>query len=214
MGIKIMLVDDHALIREGLKQILEFEESFEVIAEAGSGIECLEKLSEIKADILLLDINMPDMDGIDVLRKIKNNKIPIKVLILTMHDEVEYLIKAIDIGVDGYIMKDSESKELKSAINLIVSGESYIQASLIPALNKKLDNRNYDKDIIDSLTKREMDVLLQISNGYYNKEIAVVLKISERTVKNHITSLFKKIGVKDRTQAAIFAIKNNLVNIY
>ena len=137
-----------------------------------------------------------------------------KVLILTVHNEVEYLLKAVDIGVDGYILKDSESSELKKAINHVLNGENYIQPSLIPALNSRLVNRDIDKEKIDALTKRELEVLIQVASGMFNKEIATALNISERTVKNHISNIFKKIDVNDRTQAAVFAIKNNLINLY
>ena len=156
---------------------------------------------------------MPLKNGIEVLEELKVSKPDLKILILTVHGEVEYLIKAIDIGADGYIMKDSESSELKRAINEILSGEKYIQPSLIPMLNNKLANRDIDKDKLNSLTNRELEVLVQVANGMFNKEIAINLNISERTVKNHISNIFKKIDVSDRTQAAVFAIKNNLVKI-
>lgn len=211
--IKIMIADDHNLLREGLKQLLEFDGSMEIIAEASDGIECLEILNNVNPDILLLDINMPLKNGIEVLEELKVSKPDLKILILTVHGEVEYLIKAIDIGADGYIMKDSESSELKRAINEILSGEKYIQPSLIPMLNNKLANRDIDKDKLNSLTNRELEVLVQVANGMFNKEIAINLNISERTVKNHISNIFKKIDVSDRTQAAVFAIKNNLVKI-
>ena len=211
--IKIMIADDHNLLREGLKQLLEFDGSMEIIAEASDGIECLEILNNVNPDILLLDINMPLKNGIEVLEELKVSKPDLKILILTVHGEVEYLIKAIDIGADGYIMKDSESSELKRAINEILSGEKYIQPSLIPMLNNKLANRDIDKDKLNSLTSRELEVLVQVANGMFNKEIAINLNISERTVKNHISNIFKKIDVSDRTQAAVFAIKNNLVII-
>lgn len=214
MSIKVMIVDDHMLIREGIKQLLEFDGNIEVIEEASDGVECLEKLKNIKPDVLLLDINMPNKNGIQVLEEIKSNKMDIKVLILTVHDEVEYLIKAVDIGVDGYILKDSESAELKKAISHVLEGENYIQPSLIPALNSRLVNRDMDKEKLESLTKRELEVLIQVANGMFNKEIATSLDISERTVKNHISNIFKKIDVNDRTQAAVFAIKNNLIQLF
>ena len=214
MKTKVMIADDHNLIREGIKQLLEFDGSMEIVAEASNGIDCLEKIDTVDVEILLLDINMPEMNGLEVLEEIKNRKIDIKVLILTVHNELEYLIKAVDIGADGYILKDSESTELKRAIHSVLSGESYIQASLIPALNNRLANRDIDKDKIDSLTTREMEVLIQVANGMSNKEIATNLNISERTVKNHISNIFKKTDVSDRTQAAVFAIKNNLITLF
>ena len=131
-----------------------------------------------------------------------------------MHESIEYLLKAVELGADGYIMKDSESAELKKAISVIMNGESYIQPNLIPALNNRLVARDMDKDKIESLTSRELEVLIQVANGMFNKEIATSLNISERTVKNHISNIFKKIGVFDRTQAAVFAIKNDLIKLF
>lgn len=213
MSIKVMLADDHVLMREGIRQLLEFDGSIEVIGEANDGIECLNKLPEVNPQVLLLDINMPKKNGIEVLKEIRNKNIDVKVLVLTVHDEIEYLLEAIDIGVDGYIMKDSESTELKKAIDAIINGETYIQPKLIPALNSKLITRDEDKTKIDSLTSRELEVLIQVANGMFNKEIALSLDISERTVKNHISNIFKKINVSDRTQAAVFAIKNDLIKL-
>lgn len=214
MSIKVMLADDHILMREGIRQLLEFDGSISIIAEASDGEECIDKLLKSNPDVLLLDINMPKKNGIEVLQEIKSRNINVKVLILTVHNETEYLLKAVDIGVDGYILKDSESAELKKAINAVLNGESYIQPSLIPALNNRLIARDVDKDKIDSLTKRELEVLIQVANGMFNKEIATSLDISERTVKNHISNIFKKIDVSDRTQAAVFAIKNDLIKLF
>lgn len=212
--INVMLADDHVLIREGIKQLLEFDGSMKVIAEASDGIECLEKLKNVKPDIILLDINMPNMNGIDVLKELKEKNDPLKVLILTVHSEVEYLVKAVDIGANGYILKDSGSAELKQAINAVIDEGSYIQPNLIPALNSRLINRDMDREKLASLTKREVEILTQVACGMFNKEIAVNLNISERTVKNHISNIFKKIDASDRTQAAVFAIRNNIVNLY
>lgn len=212
--IRVMITDDHSLIREGLKQLLEFDGSIEVVGEASNGVECLKKLSECNPEVLLLDINMPEKNGIEVLKQMKADDSKIKVLILTVHNEMDYLMKAVDIGVDGYILKDSESAELKKAIRAVRDGENYIQPSLIPALNSQLLSRDTDKDKISSLTNRELEVLVQVANGMFNKEIATNLNISERTVKNHISNIFKKIDVSDRTQAAVFAIKNNIIKLY
>lgn len=214
MSIKIMLADDHILIREGLRQLLEFDGSIKVVAEAGDGEECLELLEENKPDVLLLDINMPKKNGIEVLKNIKERNIQIKVLILTVHNEIEYLMKAVEIGVDGYIMKDSDLDELKNAITTVISGENYIQPKLIPALNKKLVSMDNDKEKIELLTDRELEVLILVAKGMFNKEIGITLDISERTVKNHLSNIFKKIEVSDRTQAAVFAIKNDLIKLF
>ena len=211
---RVMIADDHSLIREGLRQLLEFDGSIEVVGEVSNGVECLEKLDYCNPEVLLLDINMPEKNGIEVLRQMKTENSLVKVLILTVHNELEYLMEAVDIGVDGYILKDSESAELKKAIKALVDGENYIQPSLIPALNNQLVNRDIEKDKINLLTGRELEVLTQVANGMFNKEIATNLNISERTVKNHISNIFKKIDVSDRTQAAVFAIKNNIIKLY
>lgn len=212
--VKVMIADDHVLMREGIRQLLEFDGTVKVIEEASNGTECIQKLKSVKPEVLLLDINMPNMNGIEVLEHIKSRGMDVKVLILTVHNEVEYLIKAVDIGADGYILKDSGSAELKKAISVIMNGESYIQPSLIPALNSRLVARDVDKEKIESLTKRELEVLIQVANGMFNKEIATMLNISERTVKNHVSNIFKKIEVSDRTQAAVFAIKNDIIKLY
>ena len=211
--INVMIADDHSMVREGIKALLELDGDIKVIEEAVDGNDCLDKLKKTKPDVLLLDINMPNLNGIDVLKNIRSHKMNVKVLVLTVHNEVEYLMKAIDIGVEGYILKDSESSELKNAIYEICKGESYIQPNLIPLLNAKKIEKSEDSDKIHELTKRELEVLTLLAVGMYNKEIAEKLDISERTVKNHISNLFKKIGVTDRTQAAVFAIRNNLIRI-
>lgn len=211
--IEIMIADDHSMIREGLKQLLELEGDMKVVAEASNGKECLEIIGEVRPDVLLLDINMPEKNGLEVLQEINLTKKRPKILILTVHNEVDYLLKAVEIGVDGYVLKDSESAELKKAIQTVVSGETYIQPDLIPALNSKRVERDSDKDKIDNLTRRELQVLKLLAVGSYNKEIAEKLGISERTVKNHVSNIFKKLEVTDRTQAAVFTIRNNLITI-
>lgn len=209
--IEIIIADDHMMIREGLKQLLELDGTMKVITEANDGEECLNLLNKkIHPDILLLDINMPKKNGIEVLEYIKQNKIPVKVLILTVHNEVEYLLKAVDIGIDGYLLKDSSYDELKEAIDVVISGNTYIQPSLLPALNESMEDYALDKEKIEWLTKRELDVLRLISEGCSNKKISDELTISERTVKNHISHIFRKIDVEDRTQAAVFAIRNKI----
>lgn len=208
MAIKIMIADDHSMIREGLKSLLELEGDIQVVAEAEDGVDCLEKLKICTPDVLLLDINMPRKNGLEVLQTLKSSKSKVKVLVLTVHNEVEYLMKAVDIGVDGYILKDSESAELKKAIFSIVEGENYIQPSLIPSLNSKMIEKNRDEGKIESLTKRELEVLKLLAVGMYNKEVAEKLNISERTVKNHVSNIFKKIEVQigRRLPCLLFAI--------
>lgn len=213
MGIKLVIADDHSMIREGLRQLLELDENLKVVAEASDGNEALEKLDEYNVDVLLLDINMPNMNGLETLKQIKLNNINVKVLILTIHNEIDYLIKAVEIGCDGYVLKDSDSNLLKKAIYTVYEGEKFVQPSLTPMLNAGLASKVEIDGKLNELTRREVEVLKLIAEGLFNKEIASKLDISERTVKNHVSNIFKKIDVSDRTQAAVFAIKNNLVNL-
>ena len=212
--IKLMIVDDHKMIREGLKRLLEFDGDIEVIDEADNGSDCVSKLKISKPDIILLDINMPEMNGIDVVKTMKRRKNRPKILMLTVHNEIDYLIKAIDLGVEGYLLKDSDSKELIRAVHCVYDGEKFIQPNLIPLLNSKLIARDLDKEKIEKLSEREIEVLRLVAVGLFNKEIGKKLSISERTVKNHLSSIFKKIDCTDRTQAAVFCIRNGLVSVH
>lgn len=210
--IKIMIADDHLMVRQGIIQLLELEGDIKCIGEASDGEECLQLIEQINPDVVLLDINMPKLNGLQVLEEIKRRRYNLNILILTIHNEIEYLTKAVNIGVNGYVLKDSDSSVLKKAIYLVSKGEKFIQPSLTPLLNEK--KIKDEKKHLDILTKREFQVLELLAEGLYNKEIAYKLTISEKTVKNHVSSIFKKIRVSDRTQAAVYAIKNNLVEIF
>lgn len=213
--INIMIADDHSMVREGIKQLLELDGDIIVSTEANNGRQCIELLDERRTDVLLLDINMPLMNGLQVLQYIKEKKKKVKVLILTIHNEIEYLMRAVEIGVDGYVLKDSDSSVLKKAIFTVYRGDVFIQPELAPLLKEKINEKNSSQSTLDdSLTKREIEVLKLLAEGLFNKEIAYMLAISEKTVKNHVSNIFKKIQVSDRTQAAVYAIKNNLVDIF
>ncbi len=212
--IRIMIVDDHKMVREGLTNLVEFDEDIRVVGEASDGLDCMSKLAYIKPDVILLDINMPEADGIETLKKLKRRKCCPKILILTVHNEIEYLMKVLDLGVDGYILKDSSSKELIRAIRFVNEGECFIQPGLIPLLNSRLIAKDLDQEKINSLTNRELEVLKLAAHGNFNKEIASILSITERTVKNHLSSVYQKIDCVDRTQAAIFCIRNGVVSVY
>ncbi|MBE5876981.1 MAG: response regulator transcription factor [Lachnospiraceae bacterium] len=214
MSINVMIADDHKMIREGLRKLLELTGEVEIIEEADNGKECLKKLKEAKPDVLLLDINMPVMNGLEVLDKLKKKKNKFKILVLTVHNEIEYLMRAVDLGIDGYLLKDSDSTELLRAIKTVEEGEKFIQPELIPLLNSKLVARDLDMEKLDKLSDREIEVLKLVAVGMFNKDIGKELDISERTVKNHMSNIFKKIECDDRTQAAVFAIRNGLVSVH
>ena len=209
--IRILIADDHSIVREGLKQLLELEEDFEVVGQASNGVETIEKVEELKPDVLLLDINMPIMNGIKALKKLKEDGIDTRVVILTIHEDREYLLETMQIGASGYILKDSDSASFFKAIRDAYIGESYIQpklaADLIKEFNKPRGARVKNEN---ELTQREYEVIVLIADGLNNKDIADRLFISEKTVKNHVSNIFRKINVSDRTQAAIYAYKNNI----
>ena len=214
--IQVLLVDDHSMVREGIKQLLELDGDIKIVGEAGNGEQCLELIETLHPDVVLLDINMPLMNGLEVLEKLKEKKSKQKVLILTIHNEVEYLMRAVDIGVAGYVLKDSDSTVLKEAIYAVIDGENYIDSTMTPLLKeqnylKELQREARSKEKL--LSAREIEVLCALAEGLYNKEIASKLQISEKTVKNHVSNIFKKIGVSDRTQAAVYAIKHKFVEI-
>lgn len=212
--IRIMIVDDHCMVREGLKKLLELRDredrnSIRVVGEAGDGEECLEHIDELNPDVLLLDISMPKMNGLRVLEELHRRKRKPKVLVLTIYNEAEYLLRAMEIGAQGYVLKDSESVILKRAIFTVYRGERYIDKTMLPVWNDTVKNVKSVPE--EKLTRRELEVLKLLSEGLYNKEIAYKLSISEKTVKNHVSNIFRKIGVFDRTQAAVYAIKNNIL---
>jgi len=213
--ISLMIADDHVLMRQGLKQLLELEEDIAVIAQSGDGEETVKKALEYNPDVILLDINMPSMNGIEVLRRLKDLGTMSKIIMLTIHQDREYLFETMKIGADGYVLKDSDADSLIKAIRDVNMGKTYIQPSIASMLVEGLEEKDSNKELdkIRQLTKREYEVLSLIAGGLSNKDIADKLFISEKTVKNHVSSIFKKLDVNDRIQAAIFAFKNDIKKI-
>ena len=210
--IRIIIADDHMMVREGLKQLLELDGNIEVVGQASEGEKCLELVKQLQPDVVLLDINMPNMNGLQALQKMRLKNEKQKILMLTIHNEVEYLLRAVELGANGYVLKDSESEVLKKAIHTVYRGETYIEPTLTPEMKERMKR---DKSTTsEPLTNREVDVLKLVAEGLFNKEIACRLNISEKTVKNHVSNIFKKIGVSDRTQAAVYAIRNCFVNMF
>ncbi len=216
--IKVLIVDDHSLFREGLAQLLSLEEDLEVVGEARDGEECLQKVKELEPDVILLDINMPNVNGIMALRKLKDMDQATKVIILTFHEEIEYLFEAFNLGANGYIVKDADSGILIHGIHEVYKGQPFVYPTVAEG-NAEHNNIKRYTDNADQvaqkvqLTKREYEILTLIADGLNNKEIANTLFISEKTVKNHVSNIFKKIKVKDRTQAAIYAYRNKIKSI-
>lgn len=212
--IKILIADDHMLIREGLEKIISLEDNMKIEFKCRDGKEALEYILNNKIDVALLDINMPNLTGIDVLKNIKNKNIDVRTIILTVESDQNTLFEAIEIGADGYILKDSASDEIVEAINTVYSGEKYIDKSLVSLIFSRIKSKEEKTCIFDKLSKREVEVLLYISRGMSNKEIAEKLYLSEKTIKNYATNLFLKIEVHDRVQAALLAVQNDIEGYY
>ncbi len=208
--INIMLVDDHVLFRESLRVLIEKDKFIKVSCEAATMSECINCLRFHDVDIILLDITLGDENGLDILEFIRKKKINTKVIMLTMHKEVENLVRAMELKTNGYLLKTISHDELFTAIHDVYGGIDYIQPDLLPYLNNYLINKDIDREKINLLTARELELLKMIALGKKNLEIATTLNISERTVKNHLSHVFDKLKVADRTQAAVFAIRNNL----
>ncbi|HWO75114.1 MAG TPA: response regulator transcription factor [Bacillus sp. (in: firmicutes)] len=207
--IKLMLVDDHAILRDGLRNLLEVEDDIKVVGEAVSGEDALSKINNCKPDVVLMDINMPNMNGVEVTGLLKKQYPETKVLILTMHSHDEYFMSAIREGADGYLLKDAPFDQVINAIRTVAKGESVIH----PSMTKKLLNFHQQKWQKDStvLTEREKEVLQCLVEGLSNKEIAEKLYISDKTVKIHVSKIFKKLNVKSRSQVVIYAVQHQLV---
>ena len=213
--IKVLIADDHALIRQGLKSIIQFENDLNVVGEAENGEIVLNMLNRYDTDVLLLDINMPLINGIKVLEQTKKLNNAVKVIVLTVEDDRRVIHEAIDIGADGYLLKDSVGTEIVDAIRTVFSGEKYIDKSLVSTLFSDIKSKDErEKNILDVLSKREVEVLLKISKGLSNKEIGEQLFLSEKTIKNYVTKIFRKIDAPDRVHAAIIAFKSSIEEHY
>ncbi|MCH1625191.1 response regulator [Ferdinandcohnia quinoae] len=207
--IKLMLVDDHAVLRDGLRNILEMEDDIEVVGEAVSGDDALLKIPTCQPDVVLMDINMPQKNGIEVTGILKKQFPAMKILVLTMHSHDEYFMAAIREGADGYLLKDAPSDQVVEAVRTVARGESVIH----PSMTKKLLNFHQQQEQAKdtALTEREREVLQCLVEGLSNKEIADRLYISDKTVKIHVSKIFKKFEVKSRSQVVIYAVQNQLV---
>ncbi len=207
--IRVMIADDFEIIRHGIKRILEFEDNIRVVAEASGGEGIINTIKSLTPDILLLDMSMPGYNGLDILKKIKEDALPIKVIMLTIERGIDVINLAIEYGADGYVVKESTTSEIVDAINTVYGGNKYLDKSLVSLIFERYGKKE-ESHMFDILSEREIDILYCVSTGLSNKEIASKLFLSEKTIKNNLTKLFKKIEVKDRVHAAIFGINNNI----
>ena len=208
--IRVLIADDHALVWEGLRKLLGLSDNIEIVSEVGDGQGAINIARKDKPDVILMDVNMPGTNGIIATRVIKREMPSIHVIALTIYEDEE-VVDMVRAGVSAYVLKDVAGSELIDTINRVMQGEVVIHPRVANRLVRELSrNENKKNDI--RLTKRESDVLLLLVKGHSNKEMAEAMFISEKTVKNHLTSIFRKLGVKDRTQAAVYALKNNIVS--
>lgn len=213
--IRLLLVDDQALFREGLRTILTARPEFEVVAEAGNGRDAVEVAASVRPDVILMDLNMPVLDGVAATRRILEARPRTRILVLTTFDEDERIFAALQAGAAGYLLKDSDSAHLAEAITAVHGGQSFLQpavaARVIAEFNRRRPGQTAPPPLVEPLSDRETDVLRELARGGSNKEIASALGITEGTVKNHISNILGKLGVLDRTQAALRARDLGLV---
>ena len=222
MAIKILIADDHALLRQGIKRVLNFEEDLEVVGEAEDGQETLARTLVLQPDILLLDLNMPGLSGLEVTRQLQAAKSRTKIIVLTIHDSDNYVLELLKNGALGYLLKDVEPTMLIKAIHVVNEGNAFVYPKLAErifgGLNESDDVNEKAREMwresrSDRLTAREMDVLSCIAKGFSNQDIAQALFVSEKTVKNHLTNIFRKLSVNDRTQALIYVLKHKIMTL-
>lgn len=212
MGIRILIADDHHVVRRGLAFFLRTQKGFDIVGEAGNGKEAVELAKLLKPDIVLMDLMMPEMDGIQATRIIKREQPEIKIMMLTSFSDQDHVIPALEAGASGFQLKDIQPDELVQSIKKIMSGENQLHPKATSHLLANLSNKvRKEKDLIEELTKRELDVLKEIAKGKSNKEIATSLFITEKTVKTHVSNLLAKLELADRTQAALYAVRNQLL---
>ena len=213
--IRILLVDDHAVVREGLRAFLGLQDGFEIVGEAADGEEAIERAAELEPDVILMDLVMPKLDGVSAMRELRRRwrgrgSHP-RVIVLTSFLDDDRLLPALESGAAGYLLKNSQPAELARAVRAAQAGEAIIDPTAAARLVNALSNDRASPTALDQLTKREREVLTLIAQGRANKRIALELGISEKTVKTHVGHVLAKLGVTDRTQAAVLAVQEGLV---
>ena len=216
--IRVLIADDHRVVREGLGAILKTKSDMDVVGEATNGIEAVQAARGLRPDVILMDISMPQMDGVEATRLIKKERPQIGIVALTMHDDDPTIFELIRAGVNGYLLKDSDSVDIVKAIRSIYKGESmihpYIAKKVLRELSQKEERKKEEAaGGAHRLSAREIDVLQRVATGKTNKEIAGDLTLSEKTIKNHVRNIFHKMQVFDRTEAAIKGIREGIIHL-
>lgn len=213
MTVRVLIADDHHVVRRGLVFFLKTQPEIEIVGEAKNGREAVDLVMSLRPDIVLMDLEMPIMNGIEATREIKMKCSEVRIMMLTSFSDQDHVVPAIEAGASGYQLKDIEPDALVKAIFHLMEGENQLHPKATSQLLTHLSSKNsVDKMPMDVLTKRELEVLLEIAKGKSNKEIAADLFITEKTVKTHVSNLLSKLNLADRTQAALYAVKNGLIN--
>lgn len=212
-AIKILIADDHPVVREGLNAMLSREVDFEVVGEAKDGVEAVSIVKELKPDVVLMDLRMPEMDGVQAMRQIRLTDPDVKFIILTTYSDDDYIFSGIEAGARAYLLKDAPRDELFKAIRAVYKGESLIQPVVASKLLDRFSQLSRRTPSGEELSERELEVLRLMAKGAANKEISAELNIAQSTVKTHITNIFQKLAVNDRTEAVTQAIKKGLIRI-
>ncbi|MGB8272169.1 MAG: response regulator transcription factor [Priestia megaterium] len=211
MKIKILIADDHHVVRKGLVFFLQTQPDLEIVGEASNGEEALKLAISLEPHIVLMDLSMPVLDGIEATKELKKQAPHVQVMILTSFSDQDHVIPALEAGASGYQLKESDPDELVSAIRKLMNGENQLHPKVTTHLLTRLTKSSEKKvNFIDHLTKREKDVLKEIAKGKSNKEIGASLHITEKTVKTHVSNILSKLGVQDRTQAALYAVQHGI----
>jgi DNA-binding NarL/FixJ family response regulator len=208
---RVVVVDDQTLFRSGLARLLSEDERVEVVGEASDGQDAVAKAVELNPDVMLMDIKMPTMNGIEATRKIVTEHPEIKILILTSFEADSYVIQALKAGASGYLLKDSQPEAIVASIVAVMAGERVMAGPVVNRVVDMLTGAATSKEFYDGLTAREIEILRLMGGGMANKQIAFHLKISEKTVRNHISSMYEKLNISDRSQAVLYAVRKGLV---
>ncbi len=211
--IKILIADDHPVVREGLSAMLSKEPDIQVVGEAENGTEAVNKARELQPDVVLMDLRMPELDGVEAMRQIRAKNPEMKFIVLTTYDNDEYIFKGIEAGARAYLLKDAPREELFKAIRAVNRGESLIEPAVAGKVLDRFAELSREAQAPDVLSERELEVLNLMAKGTANKLIAATLNIGESTVKTHIQSIFQKLEVSDRTEAVTQAIKKGIIRL-
>jgi two-component system, NarL family, response regulator LiaR len=212
--ITILIADDHTLFRRGIRKMLEDEEDLVVVAEAANGAEALQLVHEHVPDVVLMDIQMPEMDGIEVTRILHREMPHLGIVFVTMYEDDEFVFRGLQAGGRGYILKDADPDTMLRAIRAVAKGESLLGPTIALKVMRQFSGMEKGNEVVvDKLTPREIEVLKQIAEGLSNREIGLRLSISEKTVKNHINNILSKLHLYDRTQATLYAIRSGIVKV-